>query len=166
MQDVHVICGQALRCLLYNLKIEVFVGTLNWSDIPSLESVEVDWDYEPENPLGKRSCARIGNKHLYLCLDEKNVPVKIISRKFFETGDLLDISEAGLAVLLGDTEMKEGYHTKISLQLGNKKVISKAVVRNICSVDDKNRLGLEFVDPATDDSAFIKSLIASRAYSF
>jgi hypothetical protein len=142
------------------------VATLNWSDIPSLENAEVDWDYEPENPLGKRSCVRIGNKHLYLCLNEKDVPVKIISRNFIETGNLLDISEAGLAVLLGDTEMKEGYHTKISLQLGTKKVISKVVVRNICSVDDKNRLGLEFVDPATDHSEFIRNLVASRAYSF
>ena len=26
-----------------------------WEDIPSLENLEVDWDFEPENALGKRA---------------------------------------------------------------------------------------------------------------
>lgn len=140
------------------------MGTLSWDDIPSLENAGVDWEYEPENPLGKRSYLRLGNKQLSLFFNKKSLPVNISSSKLYETGDLLDISQSGLAVLLNSTELKNGSQTKISLHLDAKRVISKAVVRNICSYEGRNRVGLEFVAPAKADSDFIKELVRSQAY--
>jgi hypothetical protein len=42
---------------------------VNWDDIPSLDGLEVDWQFEPENPLGKRAKVRIANSELYPLLE-------------------------------------------------------------------------------------------------
>ncbi len=140
------------------------MGKLTWDDIPSLENATVDWDYEPDSSLGKRSCERIGNKHLKFLLNNHNVSVNIDTGRSYSTGDLLDVSQSGLAVLLNDTELKKGSETKVSLFLGTKKVISKAIVRNICSFEGLNRIGLEFVQPMENNTSYIKGLVASQAY--
>lgn len=142
------------------------MASANWRDIPSLDNIEIDWDYEPENPNGKRSWVRIGKKNLYLLLNVKNIAVKIVSSKIDETGSLIDISPAGLAVLLNNTSLTVGTMIKIGLLLGKQKVLSRAVVRNVCSLKDKNRIGLEFLEPAEKDISFITGLISSKAYKF
>ena len=138
--------------------------TKSWKDIPSLENVEVDWDYEPINSLGKRSHLRLSNKNLSLFFNNENILVNVASCKSHETGDLFDISQSGLAILLHDTELKKGSLTKVNLQIGERKFISKAVVRNISSFEGQDRIGFEFVDPAVENSMFIKRLINSKAY--
>lgn len=140
--------------------------TVSWGDVLSLENLQVDWDYEPENPLGQRSWVRLGNNNLSFLLNVKSITVKIVSRQFDETGSLIDISPTGLAVLLSDSTLTEGLLIKVSLFLGKQKVLSRAVVRNICSVEGKNRIGLEFVEPAKEDASFIAGLISSKAWNF
>jgi len=140
------------------------MGSLSWNDIPSIENAEIDWEYEPENPLGKRLCLRIDKRHLSLLLDSTSWLVNISSSKLYETGELLDISQAGVSVLLDNTELKNGCRTKISFYLNAKRVISKAVVRNICTYEGQYRVGLEFVVPAKEDSEFIKKMISSQVY--
>jgi hypothetical protein len=156
--------GRLVVLDLFINEMVVKMGKRSWDDIPSLENASVDWDYVPESSFGKRSCERISRKHLNFLLDNNNVAVNISSGRFYSTGNLLDVSQAGLAVLLDDTELKKGSETKISLFLGTKKVISKAVVRNICSFEGLNRIGLEFVQPTEDNTLFIKGLVASQAY--
>ena len=36
----------------------------SWDEIPSLDDLKVDWDYQPENPNGKRDSKRLTDKEL------------------------------------------------------------------------------------------------------
>mgnify|MGYP000996368894 CR=1 FL=1 len=76
----------------------------NWDDIPSLEGLEVDWQFEPENPLGKRGWVRMENSDLYSLLGVKSIAVKVVSKNFEGKGYLVDIAQSGLAVLM-DTQL-------------------------------------------------------------
>ena len=96
----------------------------------------------------------------------ESIAVKIVSRKIDQTGSLVDISPAGLAILLNDTTLTVGSLIKIGLNLGKEKVLSKAVVRNVCSLNDKNRIGLEFLEPAEKDVSFITGLMYTKAYKY
>jgi hypothetical protein len=133
----------------------------NWDAIPSIVSLKVDWDYEPENPLGKRAWARIANKDLLLLFNVKSIPVKVVSKNYDKTGMLLDVSKKGLAVLLHDL-LENKQMVKIGLFLGKEKVITRAIVRNINNVDDKYRVGLEFVDLEERLEEYIIGLSASK----
>ncbi|MGB3211234.1 MAG: PilZ domain-containing protein [Desulforhopalus sp.] len=142
------------------------MGKISWGDIPSLDNITVDWDYEPESPLGKRSWVRIGKNDLHMLLNVRNIQVKIVSRQFDEAGNLLDISPNGLAVILHDTRLAEGVLIKIGFFLGKQKVLTRAVVRNIGSYENnKHRVGIEFVEPEQEAASFISGLIASNAYN-
>ncbi|MCP4342563.1 MAG: hypothetical protein GY799_27705, partial [Desulfobulbaceae bacterium] len=84
----------------------------SWENIPSLEDLKIDWNYEPENSLGRRTSLRLLEKDLFRTLEVDHIPVKIISRKFHKNGSLVDLSTKGLAVLL-DIEMKVGMLIRI-----------------------------------------------------
>jgi hypothetical protein len=57
----------------------------NCNDIPSLDGLEVDWQFEPENPLGKRMWLRIGHVRLCQIFGVKNIPVKVVAKGFIES---------------------------------------------------------------------------------
>lgn len=135
----------------------------SWEDIPSLDGLEVDWEYEPENPLGKRSWARMANRDLFLLFSVKNIPVKVVARNFDRTGHLLDISKKGLAVLL-PARLEREQPVKLGFFLGEKKVLSRAVVRNVSDVEGKYRTGLEFVDLEKNLETFIVGLSAAKGF--
>ncbi len=135
----------------------------SWDNIPSLENLTIDWEYEPENALGKRAWARIEKTDLHSFLTVEIIAVKIVTRNVDKTGRLIDISISGLAVLL-DTQLTDGQPVKVGLFLGKQKVISKAIVRNVCSLKGKYRIGLEFVDLEKEDASFIAGLISSKIY--
>jgi hypothetical protein len=119
---------------------------VNWDDIPSLEGLEVDWQFEPENPLGRREWVRIVKNDLHPLLEVKNIPVKVVSRNFDEKGYLIDIAKNGMAVL------------------GKHKVLSRAVIRNIFDEKGRFRTGMEFVDLNKEYESFIVGLISSKGY--
>lgn len=135
----------------------------SWDDIPSLDGLGVDWEYEAENPLGKRAWARIANRELYSLLDVKSIPTKVVSTDFDKTGQLLDISKNGLAVLL-PAQLSDGQRVKIGFFLGKHKVISRAVVRNILTMEGKFRIGMEFVGLDKDSEAYIVSLGSAKGF--
>lgn len=135
----------------------------NWDDIPSLEGLKVDWDFEPENPLGKRAWVRMANSDLYPLLDVKSIPVKVVARNFDGKGYLIDIAQSGLAVLL-ESKLAESQQVKIGLFLGKQKILSRAVVRNVRMMQGKHRTGMEFVDLDKEHESFIAGLVASKVY--
>lgn len=136
---------------------------LNWDDIPSLDGLEVDWQFEPENPLGKRAWVRIENSDLFTLLGVKSIPVKVVAKNFDEKGYLVDLAQSGLAVLL-DTKLAEHQQVKIGLFLGKQKVLSRAVIRNVRDEDGRHRTGIEFVELNKESEAFIAGLISTRVY--
>lgn len=135
----------------------------SWDDIPSLDGLGVDWEYEPVNPLGKRAWARIANNDLYSFLTVKSIPVKVVSTNFDKTGYLLDISKNGLAVLL-PAQLKAGQPVKIGFFLGKEKVVSRGSVRNISAVEGKFRVGMEFIGLDKNSEAFILSLGSAKGF--
>lgn len=136
---------------------------VNWDDIPSLEGLEVDWQFEPENPLGKRAWVRIETRDLHPLLDVKGIPVKVVSNNFDGKGLLVDLAQGGLAVVL-DTRLAESQQVKVGLFLGRQKVVTRAVVRNVRDEDGRYRTGMEFVDLKKEYASFIVGLISSKNY--
>jgi hypothetical protein len=137
----------------------------DWDSIPSLEGLKVDWEYEPENALGKRARDRMSAKELHVLFSVKNIPIKVVSKKFDEKGYLVDISNAGGAILL-DKSLVEGQLMKIGLYLGKQKIVERAVARNIVPTKTgKYRTGVEFVELSEDSEVYIGSLISARGYT-
>ncbi len=135
----------------------------NWDDIPSLEGLAVDWEFEPENPLGKRAWVRMANSDLYPLLDVKSIPVKVVARNFEGKGYLVDIGQSGLAVLM-ESKLSENQQVKIGLFLGKQKILSRAIVRNVRMMQGKQRTGMEFIDLNKEYESFISGLVASKVY--
>jgi hypothetical protein len=135
----------------------------NWDDIPSLDGLEVDWQFEPENPLGKRAWVRIVNIELFKLLGVKNIAVKVVAKNFDGKGALVDLAQSGLAVLL-DTKLAESQQVKVGLFLGKQKILSRAVVRNVQDEEGRYRTGIEFAGLNKEYESFIAGLIASTSY--
>ena len=134
-----------------------------WDESPSLQGLEVDWKYEPENPLGKRAWLRIADNELYAILGVKSIPVKVVSKNFEETGYLLDIAQGGVAVFL-KTKLVVGQLLKIGFFLGKQKVISRAIIRNITSLEGRFRTGIEFVELDKEVESYIAGIISSKVF--
>jgi hypothetical protein len=134
-----------------------------WDNIPSLQGLEVDWQYEPENPLGKRAWLRIASTDLQDILGVKTVPVKVVSQGREETGYLMDIAQGGMAVLLS-SKLNEGKLIKVGLILGKHKLICRAVTRYVRDVGSKFGTGMEFVDLAEESQSYIAGIVSSRVF--
>ena len=136
---------------------------VNWDDIPSLDGLEVDWQFEPENPLGKRAWLRIANVELFQSLEVKNIAVKVVAKNFDGKGALVDLAQSGLGILL-DTKLAESEQVKVGLFLGKQKILSRAVVRNVRGEGGRHRTGIQFVGLNKEYESFIAGLIASTSY--
>jgi hypothetical protein len=145
-------------------KTAMKAAAVSWNDIPSLDNLEVDWDYEPENPLGKRLWSRFGTADLQALLDTGTIPVKVAGRHLSTRGSLLDVSRGGLAMLL-DMPMATGQLIRVSLLLGHRKIVSSAIVRNCIPMAGRHRTGVEFVDLDEECATYIAGLISSKIYT-
>jgi len=135
----------------------------SWDNIPSLDDLEVDWSFEPENPLGKRGGIRVEKRDLFSLLGIKNIPLKVVSKDFDEKGSLVDLDQYGLAVLL-DTKLALEQIVKIGFFLGKQKIISRAVVRNVSSSEGKYRTGIQFIDLQEEYETAIVAIVTSKNY--
>jgi hypothetical protein len=135
-----------------------------WEEIPSLEGLMVDWDYEPENALGKRKWSRLQTTDLRSSLDAKDIPIKVVTKNINKNGSVIDISIGGLAIIL-DTRLAVGQLARIGLYLGRQKVISRVIVRNVSPLKGTYRIGMEFVELEEENIAYIAGLISSQMYS-
>lgn len=136
---------------------------VNWDDIPSLDGLEVDWEFEPENPLGKRAWVRIVNRELFQVLGVQSIPVRVVSKSSDEKGYLVDIGQSGIAVML-ENKLIENQQVKVGCILGKQKIISRAIIRNVHDEKGRYRTGMEFVDIDKASETFIASLVASQVY--
>ncbi len=133
-------------------------------DLTSLNKLEVDWDYEPVNPLGKRLWARFATADLKALFDTGMILVKVAGRHLSTKGNLIDISRGGLAVLL-DMPVAAGQMIKANLLLGRRKIVSIAIVRNCIPSAGGHRVGMEFLDLDEECSAYIAGLSAAQIYT-
>lgn len=136
---------------------------ISWDDIPSVAGLEVDWEFEPENSLGKRAWVRMAKSDLLPLLGVKSMPVQVVTKNFEGKGSLVDIAQRGMAVLL-DTKLAVSEQVKIGLFLGKQKVMSRAVIRNVGDDRGRHRIGMEFMDFKKEYESFIAGLIATKGY--
>lgn len=137
----------------------------SWDDIPSLEGFEVDWDYKPENPEGRRAHKRMKNTELFSVLDVNAIPVKVAATDFEEKGYVEDITPAGMAVILNAMLSRE-QPVMVGFFLGEQKIISKAIVKHVQEIGGKYRTGLLFENLKKENADFIISLFASKISDF
>ena len=134
-----------------------------WDSIPSIEGISVDWSYEPENPLGKRSAVRLVKKDLARMLERDLIKVKILAKNVRSEGPLLDLSVNGVALLL-EFEIKVESLVSVSFILGKHRVYAKGIVRNNSKIMDSYRIGIEFVKLDNEVASFINSLNVTAFY--
>jgi c-di-GMP-binding flagellar brake protein YcgR len=134
-----------------------------WDDIPSLDDLQVDWEFKPENPLGKRSNIRVTAKDLRGLLSERAVPVKLLAQKKELKGTLADLSDTGAAVVL-ETQLPTELKIAIGFLLGKEKIVSKAVIKSSSAVANSYRVGLEFFELPDKCTVAIQALVASKSF--
>ncbi|MBW2659851.1 MAG: PilZ domain-containing protein [Deltaproteobacteria bacterium] len=134
----------------------------SWDDIPSLEDLEVDWKFEPENPLGKRAHVRMTREELYSVLEVKSIPVKVVAKDFEEKGYLVDITPGGIAVTL-DSRLEQGKPLMAGFFLGQQKIVSKVKVKNVLEVGGKYKTGMVFENLDEEYADFITGISAAKS---
>lgn len=133
----------------------------SWSDIPSLEGLQMDWDYKSERAQDKRAFVRLGTESLAKLFEAKDVFVRIVADGQTHTARLLDLSEGGLA-LDAPVSLEGSRSVKLGFILGKVQVISKVDVRHVRKWKDRYITGVKFIDLDKESAEFIRGLYASK----
>ena len=133
----------------------------HWADIPPLEELEMEWDYKPDNPLGKRAFIRMNSQDLSKLTDEKRIVVKIATADKNAAGTLQDISEGGLAINL-KSKLMQNQVILVGLFLGTEKIITRAQVRHVHQQQQEFTIGLMFVDLNKHSKKYIGECYAAK----
>lgn len=133
----------------------------DWKNIPSLDGLEIEWGYEPENKVGKRAHTRLTLKDLTFLFKKKDIPVKLVTEKAQCTAYLVDVSQGGICLRAKVKDLKDSQLVKIGFLLGNQKVISKGRIKHIQKESDWEILGIEFVGLTGDSHEYIAGLYSS-----
>lgn len=135
-----------------------------WSDIPSLEGLEMEWDYQPRNADGKRAFQRLTTKDLAQMFGDRPIEVRVATTAATVSGSLRDLCEGGLAVTLG-TRLDERQNIKVGLLLGSEKIIASAQVRHVRHEqrsDHEYTAGLMFIGLESATRRYIAGVYASK----
>ncbi len=132
-----------------------------WETIESIEGLEVDWDFEPENVLGKRAYERIPAVSIFPLVGTKDLKIHVSTVHNNFSGTLLDIGVGGMAID-SSVQLEPNQSIKLGFILGRKKVISKAKVRWVKKIQESFRMGVKFVHLSEDDVTFIAGIYAAE----
>lgn len=133
----------------------------NWDDIPSLEGLEMDWDYTGEGAHAKRRFERLSFDDMTNIFEVKAVPVRVAAPDFTIDGTVNDLSGGGIAVIL-KKPVEIGQNVMIGFFMGSRKIVSRAVVKQSAPAAGGYRIGLQFEDIKEEDSSYINGLYASK----
>lgn len=134
----------------------------DWDEIPSLEGLQMDWDYSGNDRLGKRRVERLTFGDVSEIFEIKAVPVRVATGESTMDGTLSDISGGGIAVTF-KKPIEAGTKAKIGFFLGRRKMIFRVIARQVSEVQDGFRIGFEFQDISEEDSTYINGLYSARA---
>jgi hypothetical protein len=133
----------------------------SWDDIPSLDGLSVDWEFEPENELGKRGHMRISGVDLAHLFSWETMPIKIGMDKRQHNAKIFNLSEGGLAVQVKE-ELPVDKVVLVGFFLGKKKIVNRAVVRWSSKVESHCLAGMKFQKMKEEDSEYISGVYASH----
>ena len=133
----------------------------NWENIPSLDGLEIDWGYEPENPMGNRAYPRLTVQVLSLLFKKKDIPVKLVTERHQCIASLVDVSQGGVCLKaklpdLGESEL-------VKWRSSGAKIFSssKGRVKHVRKEKDWNICGIEFVGLSDDNHDYLAGLYTS-----
>jgi hypothetical protein len=134
---------------------------ISWDNIPSLDGVEVDWDYSPHATLDKRSYIRLDMGVVSQLVEVRTIVVKLATVKKNYDSSLIDISEGGLALslpVLLDVDLP----VKVGFFLATTKIISRGLVRHASEIGNRFITGIQFVDLPPDSAEYIAGFYAAK----
>ncbi len=133
----------------------------SWDSIPSLDGLQVDWDFQPGNPHGRRSARRLLDKEVARAFGVPYIPVKIATAQTIIKGLLQDISENGLAIRMQEI-LRQDEPVKLGFFLGAQKVICRGTVRHVCQdLLGYSTCGIQLHDLDEDARVCIQRLYSS-----
>ena len=132
----------------------------SWDDIPALDDVDVDWNFKPTTPLGKRAFVRIHKEDIPRLFTVSQIFVKVATADQTYTGEILDISVGGLLLAM-PVPLEENLPLKVGFYLGPVKIIAKALVRHSRKIEEQYAIGIQFIDLDSDSAGYINGLYAS-----
>lgn len=132
----------------------------SWDDIPSLDGIGVDWEYKPDNPLGKRAFVRVQKGELHTLFEARQIIVRVADGKVDTRGVLNDISEGGLSVNL-KIALSVNQPVKVGFFLGTQKIVSRAEVKQVKKHEGKYKIGFAFVGLKKEYKTFLAGVYAA-----
>jgi len=135
----------------------------SWDDVPSLNGLEMDWEFQAESAKNKRSFSRMNKEAAAKLFQTKEILVKIAAGDQTCTARLLDLCEGGLSLAV-PVQLKPHLPIKVGFFLGQMKIISKAEVRHVRKSADQYITGIEFVDLDSVSAEFLRELYASQIF--
>ena len=132
-----------------------------WDNIPSLDGLEVDWEFEVENPMGKRSYSRLTIDELRQLLNFETIPVKLVSERGPSTAFLVDLSQGGICLRTKLSHSGTSELVKLGFILGEHKIISRGRIKHIRQQNEWTILGIEFVGLTGENQDYIAQLFSS-----
>ena len=132
-----------------------------WENIPSFEGLEVDWGFEAENSMGKRSYSRLTVDDLRQLYKNNDIPVKLVSERGQCTAFLVDLSQGGICLRTKLSHSENTELVKLGFILGEQKVISRGRIKHIRKENDWTILGIEFVGVSGENQDYIARLYSS-----
>lgn len=132
-----------------------------WGAVPTLEGLEVDWDYCPSCRDGKRLHKRLTSVDVAHIYGNRQVPVRMADATSAFDATLRDISEGGLGVELGG-RLDEFQRLKVGLVLGRDKIVAGVQVRHVRYENNRYIAGLQFINLEPSIRKFIAGLYTSK----
>lgn len=132
-----------------------------WENIPSLEGLEVDWEFEVENSMGKRAYSRLTLDELRNIYKHQDIPVKLVSQRGQSTAYLVDLSQGGISLRTKLSHSENSELVKLGFILGEYKIISRGRIKHIRKDKEWTMLGIEFVGLTGMNQEYIAQLYSS-----
>lgn len=134
---------------------------VNWDSIPSLEGLEVEWDYGKNNAQDKRTFVRLNLDDIGQLFEVSEIKVKVGTVEQVHDGVLLDVGTGGAAVKLSKS-LEVHQPVKVGFVLSSRPVVTKGLVRHVQQLENEYKIGLQFIelDPCIEE--FIGGLYASK----
>lgn len=144
-----------------NMKVQQTKKQVSWDDIPSLEGLGVDWEYNPSARLDKRAFVRMDMEGVSQLVEVRTIEVRLATVNKNHVGTLVDVSAGGIAMTL-PVQLEIDQPVKVGFFLGRTKIISRGLVRHAQKKGELFQAGIQFVDLASDLVEYISGLYAAK----
>ena len=136
----------------------------SWENIPSIEGLEIDWEFESDSSMGKRAYSRLTIDDLRQLFNHRDIPVKLVSKRGQCTAFLVDISQGGIRLRTKLSHSEDSELVKFGFILGENKVISRGRIKHVWKENEWTILGIEFVGLTGEMQDYIAQLYSSANF--